>query len=68
MANLFRKFVDPVTGAQRFTKAELILTDDKAPVELLGMGALDAIIQSELEYMRDSIKGKSLKEIIEEFS
>lgn len=68
MANLFRKFVDPVTGAQRFTKAELVLTDDKAPVELLGMGALDAIIQSELEYMRDSIKGKSLKEIIEEFS
>lgn len=30
-----------------------ILTDDKAPVELLGMKVLDEIIQDELDYYRD---------------
>lgn len=30
-----------------------ILTDDKAPVELLGMRVLDEIIQDELDYYRD---------------
>ncbi len=31
----------------------LILTDDKAPVEILGMRALDEIISAEIEYYRD---------------
>ena len=30
-----------------------ILTDDKAPVELLGMKVLDEIIGDELDYYRD---------------
>lgn len=42
-----------------------ILTDDKAPVELLGMKVLDEIIVDELSYYKELIKGKSLKELID---
>jgi spermidine synthase len=48
---------------EKVEKNEYILTDDKAPVELLGMKVLDEMIGSELSYMKDAIKGKSLKEI-----
>lgn len=33
-----------------YTPGNLVLTDDKAPVEILGIRSLDAIIQSELDY------------------
>lgn len=39
-------------------KGNLILTDDKAPVELLGMKVLDEMIGSELEYYRKLYLGK----------
>ncbi|MBE6638762.1 MAG: spermidine synthase [Ruminococcaceae bacterium] len=42
----------------------LILTDDKAPVELLGMQVIDELIAEELKYYKDLFKGKSLSEII----
>lgn len=35
-----------------------ILTDDKAPVELLGMAVLDEIIGSELDYYKEQYLGK----------
>lgn len=38
----------------------LILTDDKAPVEVLGMRVLDEIIADELAYYRDLYLGKLL--------
>jgi predicted membrane-bound spermidine synthase len=41
-----------------------ILTDDKAPVKLLGMDVLDDMIFDELEYYRGKLKGKSISEII----
>lgn len=44
----------------------LILTDDKAPVELLGMRVLDDLIVDELNYYRGRLEGKSLEEIIQE--
>lgn len=44
-----------------------ILTDDKAPVESLGMKALDGMIEKELSSIREQIKGKNLKELIEMF-
>ncbi len=37
---------------------DLILTDDKAPVELLGMRVLDEIIAEELDYYRDLYLGE----------
>lgn len=41
-----------------------ILTDDKAPVEVLSMRALDGIIHQELDYYKTMIKGKSIRELI----
>ncbi|MBR1746782.1 MAG: fused MFS/spermidine synthase [Clostridia bacterium] len=45
--------------------SDYILTDDKAPVEYLGMQVLDATISAELSDIRESIKGKTLGELIE---
>ncbi|MBP5609881.1 MAG: fused MFS/spermidine synthase, partial [Clostridia bacterium] len=46
-------------------KGDRILTDDRAPVELLGMRVLDAMIQEELDALRAEFRGKSLSELIE---
>lgn len=42
-----------------------VLTDDKAPVEILGMKVLDEIIEDKLKDIKESIKGKSLKELLD---
>ena len=46
-------------------KGNRVLTDDRAPVELLGMKALDAMISEELEELREQFRGKSLSELID---
>ena len=40
-----------------------IFTDDKAPVELLGMSVLDEMISDELANIKQLIKGKSIKDL-----
>ncbi len=52
-------------GLVEMTEASLILTDDLAPVEVLGQKALNEIIRKEIEVIRSGIKGKSLPEILE---
>lgn len=52
---------------EKVNQSSYILTDDKAPVELLGMKVLDEIILDEINYYKEQIKGKSLKEIYEMF-
>lgn len=42
-----------------------ILTDDKAPVELLGMKVIDDIIQDELVYYKEAFKEKGIKGLLE---
>ena len=42
-----------------------ILTDDKAPVELLGMKVIDEIISEELESFKEQFKGMSFEEILD---
>ena len=49
----------------KYEAGDLILTDDKAPVELLGMKVIDEMISDELEHYREMFKGKSLSEIID---
>jgi len=44
---------------------ELLLTDDKAPVELLGMQVIDEMITSELAYYKSMLKGMSLQEMLD---
>lgn len=59
-----RYYLDEVNDEiEVINKGKKILTDDKAPVELLGMGVLDDMINKELAYYR----GKSLKEILDMF-
>lgn len=51
------------TVAENLTRREsgnLILTDDKAPVEVLGMRVLDEIIADELDYYRELYLGEIL--------
>jgi len=51
------------SGLQKADKGELILTDDKAPVELLGMKAIDEIIVDELSYYKDILKSGDMEKI-----
>ena len=44
-----------------YTGGDHILTDDKAPVEVLGMRVLDELIAGELDYYRENF---SLQEIL----
>lgn len=48
-----------------YTPGNYILTDDKSPVELLGMRIIDDIIQKELEYYRKLLREKGLKGLLE---
>ena len=44
---------------------DLIMTDDKAPVELLGMKVIDEMIQDEVAYYKRVFKEKGFKGIAE---
>jgi len=48
-----------------YTAGDHILTDDKAPVELLGMKVIDDIIQDELVYYKEAFKEKGIKGLLE---
>lgn len=56
------------SNAREVEKSNLILTDDLAPVEILGQKSLSRIVERELEYYRSSMKGKGLKDILEMLS
>lgn len=43
----------------------MILTDDKAPVELLGMSVIDEIIQDELSYYKEQFAKKGFRGLLE---
>lgn len=50
---------------KKVEKGNYILTDDKAPVELLGMGVLDEIITGELDNYKGMLKGASIKDLLD---
>ncbi|MCR5541932.1 MAG: fused MFS/spermidine synthase [Ruminococcus sp.] len=50
---------------ERYEGGELILTDDKAPVELLGMQVIDDLISEELTYYKKQFKEKGIEGLIE---
>jgi hypothetical protein len=45
----------------------LILTDDKAPVELLGMKIIDSLIAEEVSFYKEIYKKEGLKGLLNEF-
>ena len=48
-----------------YTSTGHVMTDDKAPVELLGMRQIDSIIQKEVTYYKKIFKEKGIKGILE---
>lgn len=53
-----------LSGLKPVEQSDYVLTDDKAPVELLGMRVLDDMILEEISYVKKAIEGKSLRELI----
>lgn len=53
---------------EEYDAGHCIMTDDKAPVELLGMQVIDEMIQEELRYYKSIFKENGIKGLLEEFS
>ncbi|MCR5626415.1 MAG: fused MFS/spermidine synthase [Lachnospiraceae bacterium] len=53
-------------GLEKYEGGELILTDDRAPVEVLGMRVIDALIQDELVYYKELYKEGGFNALIGE--
>lgn len=52
-------------GLRPYAAGELILTDDRAPVEKLGMDVIDGLIQEELGYYKRILKEQGVKGLID---
>ena len=50
-----------------YQAGNLILTDDKAPVELLGMRVIDDLIQQELSYYQEIYREEGLSGLLNRF-
>ena len=48
-----------------YEKGNKIMTDDKAPVELLGMKQIDSIIKSEVQYYKEIYRTQGFKGLLE---
>ena len=53
-------------GLTAYEAGNHIMTDDKAPVELLGMRIIDDLIRDEVEYYRDVYKREGISGLMEE--
>lgn len=63
-----RAMMERVSGALTEEQGgEHILTDDRAPVEVLGMQAIDALIADELVWVRDIFEREGLKGLLDSF-
>ena len=49
------------------TAGDNILTDDKAPVELLSMQAIDALIRDEVDYYKGIYDREGLQGLLDSF-
>ncbi len=60
-----RRMMRRVSGKLKAYEAgKRVLSDDKAPVELLGMRVIDEIIQEEVKYYKDIYKREGLKGLL----
>lgn len=53
-------------GLALYEAGTYLMTDDKAPVELLGMQAIDGLIRDEVEYYKGLYKEKGFRGLLEE--
>ena len=54
-------------GVTRYEGGDHILTDDQAPVEVLGMRAIDGLIQKELNYYQEIYREEGLTGLLSRF-
>ncbi|MBR1592103.1 MAG: fused MFS/spermidine synthase [Ruminococcus sp.] len=77
MINIFREKAEQISDGnlytimsrvndrlERYTGGENIFTDDKAPVELLGMSVIDDLIQEELVYYRKVFREEGIQGLL----
>ncbi len=50
-----------------YDKGEYVLTDDKAPVELLGMQVIDALIKDEVSYYKNIYEQRGIQGLMDAF-
>ncbi len=53
------------SGLQAYEAGDYLMTDDKAPVELLGMRVIDELIRSEVAYYKDIYEEGGLEALME---
>ena len=53
-------------GIEKYKAGKHVMTDDKAPVELLGMRVIDDIIKDEIAYYREIYKKDGISGLLNE--
>ena len=51
----------------RYQKGDYLLTDDQAPVELLGIQVIDSLIQDEVSYYKDIFQREGIQGLLNSF-
>lgn len=64
-ANLKNMMQEVASNLTEYQKGNYILTDDQAPVELLGMQVIDELIKDEVQYYKDIYKERGIKGLME---
>ncbi|MBQ1890874.1 MAG: fused MFS/spermidine synthase [Firmicutes bacterium] len=64
-AELSRMMSEAGSGLSEYTAGSRVMTDDKAPVELLSMQAIDGIIYDEVSYFKDIYREKGIRGVID---
>lgn len=64
LINMMKKVED---NLERYQPGNLILTDDKAPVELLGMKVIDDLIGDDVAYYKDIYNNEGIDGLINSF-
>jgi hypothetical protein len=63
--NLFHMMERVEDGLTEYEAGNYVMTDDKAPVELLGMKVIDELIQDEVAYYKNIFKEKGISGVLE---
>lgn len=64
LTGLMQKILE---GMRPYEAGNLIMTDDKAPVELLGMRVIDSLIRDEVEYYRGVYEREGVEGLLKGF-
>jgi hypothetical protein len=63
--NLFQMMERVVSGHNEYEAGNYLMTDDKAPVELLGMQVIDELIQDEVAYYKEIYDENGISRVLD---